>query len=538
MYFQINDPMEYKVALYIRLSKEDDNKKESESVSNQRSMLMTFAKMYNLDVYDTYVDDGYSGTNFERPSFKRLIEDIESSKVDMVITKDMSRLGRDYIETGHYIEKYFPEKRVRYISILDNIDSGIDNAMNDITPFKAIMNDMYAKDISKKIKSVKEDKQKKGLFIGGKASYGYKKSPNEKNKIIIDEEAAEVVKIMFDLALEGKSGRKIAQILTAKNIPTPSSYAGINIPRKSIYSEVWKSEVVTFMLKNQVYIGNMVQGRIKKINYKSKKVLKLPREEWTVVNNTHDPIIDKEVFDKVQVLFSKRKNTRLRTYDYLLKGLVYCHECGHRIAVMSRTLSGNKNVLYFICRIHQRFTCYNKCSCHNIRVETVTDEVIKKIKEVCNRCINKEELKDLVEKKTKRLSDEKKTKELVKELKYKIDNLTLNLDKVYNDKLSDILLEDDFKRIYDKIKNERGLIEERLAKIQKEKDNFKEGKNLKIEDLLKKFLSSIEYNKELIFSLVNRIEITKDKEIIVYFTFKKLDFLSDENKENLFQVSI
>ena len=197
MHLKISDPTNYHVALYIRLSKEDINEGESESVSNQRSMLEQFVKECKLNVYDTYVDDGWSGTNFDRPAFQRLLRDIEAGNVNMVITKDLSRLGRDYILTGHYMEKYFPEHQVRYISLLDGIDTGIESAANDITPFRAIMNDMYAKDISKKISSVKHDKQRKGLFIGGKPVYGYKMHPTEKNKIIVDEQAAQTVRRIF-----------------------------------------------------------------------------------------------------------------------------------------------------------------------------------------------------------------------------------------------------------------------------------------------------------------------------------------------------
>ena len=190
MFLEISDPMAYHVAKYIRLSKEDESEGPSQSVTNQNSLLDEFVKQHRLSVYDTYIDDGYSGTTFDRPAFQRMIADIEAKKVNMVITKDLSRLGRDYIMTGHYMERYFPEKRVRYISLLDGIDTGVESTANDITPFRAIMNDMYAKDISKKIKSVKRDKQRKGQFIGGKPMYGYKMHPTEKNKIVVDEEVA------------------------------------------------------------------------------------------------------------------------------------------------------------------------------------------------------------------------------------------------------------------------------------------------------------------------------------------------------------
>ena len=213
MYLEISNPMDYHAGLYIRLSKEDESEGPSQSVQNQESLLREFVQQHRLSVYDTYIDDGWSGTNFDRPAFQRMIADIEAKKVNMVITKDLSRLGRDYILTGHYMERYFPEHRVRYISLLDGIDTGVDSTANDITPFRAIMNDMYAKDISKKIKSVKRDKQRKGQFIGGKPVYGYKMHPTEKNKIVIDEEVAPIVRRIFALALSGMSCRNIATLL-------------------------------------------------------------------------------------------------------------------------------------------------------------------------------------------------------------------------------------------------------------------------------------------------------------------------------------
>ena len=223
MYLEISNPMDYHVALYIRLSKEDESEGPSESVTNQKSLLNEFVQQHRLSVYDTYIDDGWSGTSFNRPAFQRMIGDIETKKVNMVITKDLSRLGRDYIMTGHYMERYFPEKRVRNISLLDGIDTGIESTANDITPFRAIMNDMYAKDISKKIKSVKHDKQQKGQFIGGKPVYGYKMHPTEKNKIVIDEAVAPIVRRIFAMALAGMSCRRIAMELNEEGIATPAT---------------------------------------------------------------------------------------------------------------------------------------------------------------------------------------------------------------------------------------------------------------------------------------------------------------------------
>lgn len=471
MYKQISNPMDYKAALYIRLSKEDDSNVESESVKNQRSLLSQFAREQRLDIYDIYIDDGFSGTNFDRPAFKRLIYDIENKKVNLVLTKDMSRLGRDYIQTGFYVEKYFPMNGVRYLAINDSVDTGIESSSNDITPFKAIMNDMYAKDISKKITSVKRDKQRKGLFIGGKAAYGYKKSEDNKNYIEIDVPAANIVRKIFALAIEGKSCREIAVQLNNENVPTPATYAGLNIAKEGIYSGKWSSERIAFMLKNEVYIGNMVQGRTRQINYKIKKCKKLSSDEWTIVENTHEPIIDKETFEKVQILIESRKSTRSRTHDFLLKGLIFCHECGYPLGVLERTLAGDKKVLYFVCRTYQRFTKERKCTCHCIRVDTITEAVLEKIKSICTDYLDHKDCEEKVQKAENLALENDNPKAEIITLKQQITKLTANLDNAYDDKLSGKLEDSDFQRIYDKIKNERNQLKEQLIRLEKQAEN-------------------------------------------------------------------
>ena len=430
MYLKISNPMDYHVALYIRLSKEDENEGPSESVTNQKSLLNEFVQQHRLSVYDTYIDDGWSGTNFDRPDFQRMLGDIEDRKVNMVITKDLSRLGRDYIMTGHYMERYFPEKQVRYISLLDGIDTGVESTANDITPFRAIMNDMYAKDISRKIKSVKRDKQRKGQFIGGKPVYGYKMHPTEKNKIVIDKEAAPTVRRIFGMALEGMSCRQIATQLNAEGVPTPAAYAGLPVPKSGPYTGLWSSERISEMLQNETYIGNMVQGRSVKISYKSRKCLHQARENWVVVENTHEPLIDREAFEKVQVLVASRKHTRSRTYDFLLKGLIFCYECGCPLAVLNRKNAAGEDVLYFVCRTYQRFTKAGVCTCHSIKEKTVTDAVTAKVREVCEACLHSDDLLSIAQRAVEPARKGNAPENERQAIQSKIDSLTANLDKM------------------------------------------------------------------------------------------------------------
>ena len=522
MYLEISNPMDYHAALYIRLSKEDESEGPSQSVQNQESLLREFVDQHRLSVFDTYVDDGWSGTSFDRPSFQRMIGDIETKKVNMVITKDLSRLGRDYIMTGHYMERYFPEHRVRYISLLDGIDTGVDSTANDITPFRAIMNDMYAKDISKKIKSVKRDKQRKGQFIGGKPVYGYKMHPTEKNKIVIDEEVAPIVRRIFALALSGVSCRNIATLLNQEGVPTPATYAGLPVARPGPYTCLWSSERISDMLQNETYIGNMVQGRSVKISYKSKKCLKQDPANWVVVEGTHEPLVDAETFQKVRMLVNSRRHTRSRTYDFLLKGLIFCHECGYPLAVLNRKNAKGEDVLYFVCRTYQRFTKAGVCTCHSIKEKTVTDAVIAKVREVCQAYLNPDELLPVAQEAVENARKQSSLESELQALQSKIDSLTANLDRMYTDRLIGLLPEADFQRIFGRIKLEREQLEEKRQELELRQKSPVRSED-RARELVQRFIETAGENRELLVSLIERVELTEDKEIIIKFRFAKLD---------------
>lgn len=520
MYLEISNPKDYHAALYIRLSKEDENEGPSGSVTNQQSLLHAFVREHRLDVYDTYIDDGWSGTSFDRPGFQRMLRDIEAGRVNMVITKDLSRLGRDYIMTGHYMERYFPEKRVRYISLLDGVDTGIESSANDITPFRAIMNDMYAKDISKKIKSVKHDKQRKGEFIGGKPMYGYRMHPSEKNRIVIDEDAAPVVRRIFAMALAGTSCRQIAVRLNEEGVLSPAAYAGLTLSCHGPYSGQWSSERITAMLKNETYIGNMVQGRTARISYKTKKCLRRQPQQWVVVEHTHEPLIDPETFRKVQLMVNSRRNTRSRTYDFLLKGLIFCHECGYPLAVMNRRNAAGEDRLFFVCRTYQRFTKAGVCSCHSIKEQTVTEAVIERTRNVCETYLNPERLRPIAAAAVAASGRVDGREEELSALHARIDSMTAHLDRMYMDRLNGLLADVDFERLYRRIKAERTALEEKLRELEAQKKT-----PVPIEDrareLVQQFLHCAFTSRELLVSLIERIELTESKEIIIRFRFRE-----------------
>lgn len=536
MYPQIENPQRYSVALYLRLSKEDSNKEggryfsdDSESIKNQQTMLEKYAKEQNLSVYHIYIDDGFSGTNIDRPNFQQMLEDIEAQKVNMVITKDLSRFSRDYSATGKFLDEYFPEKNVRYIALLDNIDTGDITTGNEMSPFKAVVNDFLARNVSKTVKATKHSKQDQGLFIGSKAPYGYKKSSCNVNVLEIDELSAKVVRYMFTLALEGKSCREIAMTLNEKNIPTPAQYANLKPPKhQGPHSGKWSSERVTWTLKNEVYIGSMVQSKSQKVSYKSKKCRHIPREEWKVVENTHPAIIDRTTFEKVNMLIKSRSKTRSRTYDYLLKGMIHCHECQHPLAIINRPLADGTDSLYFICRTYQRFTKYETCTCHNIKVDTVTNAVTEQVRNICKQYLDFLDFNELANEAQKMYLNEKKRQEKdITILEHQLATVITKIDKTYDDKLSGLIDEDIFKRAYAKLKEEKKILEQKIASLKRSELNNNIFDSMTIKKLAEQFLNAKECSRELLINLIDRVELTNNKEVIIFFKFQELGVLNN-----------
>ena len=327
--------MSFKTAAYIRLSREDGDKAESDSVKNQRELLYEFIhRQKDLRLIDTYIDDGWSGTDFKRPSFCRMIRDIEEGKIDCVIVKDLSRFGRDYLETGTYLERYFPKWKVRFISIVDGIDS--EKKQYDLMiPIKNLLNEQYARDISRKVHAAVRTKQESGKFIGAFASYGYKKSPEDKNKLIVDPYAAEVVRRIFKMYGEGYGKNTIARWLNERQILSPSEYKRENGERyrngnSTKTGSYWTYSTIHKILQNEIYIGNMVQGKKYQEMRGRQKIRK--KEEWVVVEGTQEPIIDMETWERTQrMLNTKTHRIGTRGEKNLFAGMIKCKKCGHML---------------------------------------------------------------------------------------------------------------------------------------------------------------------------------------------------------------
>lgn len=347
----------YSAGLYLRLSKDDIQQGESVSIGTQRSMLMDYCQRMGFIICKIYVDDGYSGLNFNRPGFQEMLEDIQSGLINMVITKDLSRLGRDYIMTGYYSEIYFPSVGVRYIALADDFDSL--KGGNEIAPFKNILNDMYAQDISKKIKNAKHQQAKNGLFIGGQAPYGYRKDPNDKHRLIIDPEAAEVVRLIFSLAEEGLGNVAIASRLKARKIITPSVYKYqhsdkrfsqcVSIDQGEFYN--WRYGTIGQMLNNTVYLGNLVSLKTKTANYKTKQRTPVPAENRIITPNAHEAIISQEQFEAVQRIRTTHSCPAKSGRFNLFRGKLFCERCGHPLTISKKQLLDRTTDIY-LCMYH------------------------------------------------------------------------------------------------------------------------------------------------------------------------------------------
>lgn len=511
------------VGLYIRLSREDDDKVEiSESITNQKSLLIQYVKENNLRLVDIYIDDGYSGTSFDRPAFKRMIDDILKGKINMVITKDMSRLGRDYIGTGELIEKFFPSYGVRYIAVTDNIDTYLDSSNNDIAPFKAIMNDMYAKDISKKIKSSLKAKQKEGKWVGGRTPFGYMKDPNDRNKLIIFEEQAVVVRRIFDMCLEGLSFYKIALRLTNEKVKTPAEHYSFEWKNNyHLNYGLWHAKTIRDILTNRMYIGDLVQNKRNKVNYKVKKIIKNNPENYIVVENTHEAIIEKEIFYQVQKRIPKNAGRNEKKETHLLDGLLYCGDCGHRISVTSRRKKDNR--CYTICNYYRTYMKYHVCTTHSNNYDVLENIILNTLKELCLNYIDKKKIK---EETLKNINNDNKQsiKKEISVLKTEINRINSNLDNIYLDKLNKVIIKEQFNRVKIKLENELKIKQDRYIELSSninEKYN-NEINHKKIEKFIDEFLLMEKHNRELIVSLVDRIEIFEDKNINIKTTFNNL----------------
>ena len=534
----------FKVGLYIRLSREDGDKEESSSVTNQREILKRFInENENFFIVKEYVDDGWSGTNFNRPSFKEMIKDIEKGIIDTVITKDLSRLGRDYIDTGYYLQRYFPEHSVRYIAILDNIDTIEDAGMSDIAPFKSIINDMYVKDISKKIRSSLTERRKAGNFLGVTAPYGYQKDPNNKYHLIIEPKEAEVVRKVFALYLQGNGLTRIAQILTKDGVPVPGEARDIGKTKKTVLYSSWKQTTIRRILENRVYLGDLVQFKRKNVNYKSKIRVKVPEEERVICKGTHEAIITEEEFNKVQQILNKNTSFKGTKHDYLFKGLLFCAECGARLNVTYSNYALKKYGEYrytTICYSYSRLYS-DICTRHSNSIPVLEELLISHIKEVCQRYISEDlqnELVKIAQQEKRKQQEQFDARKAIEELEQKIEDSSLYIKNLYKDKVKGIVSETDYIQLTQEFAKDRDTYINEKAKLEKHlaENDTKQEDLSKLEKLIEEFISLEKPTKALLNDLIEKITISEEHEITIYYKFSELNQI-DETEETKLEVA-
>lgn len=368
----------YKAALYCRLSVDDGNFGGSVSIETQKILLEQYCKDHKITDYKFYCDDGCSGTNFDRPSFKKMLSDIDEGKINLVIVKDLSRFGRNYVEAGMYVQR-FTDSNIRFIAADDNYDSLV-NSDDLLFPIKNVVNEMYARDVSKKTKAAKKAKARDGQFIGSKAPFGYKIDPNDRHHLIVDEPAAQVVKRIFRLASEGVGYNKMAKIFREEKVLTPIAYFNLNNP-DYFKSDYWRKEFdwhvtsIRAILNNEVYLGKLVYGKQRNKSMKSKEKVRNPKEDWIVVENCHEPIITQELWDTVHKILNAKHRPAKTGEIQMFAGLLYCSDCGHCLTYSQKQ---RKDGSY-----HGAYSCWmykthgkEYCASHYITFDTIYELVL------------------------------------------------------------------------------------------------------------------------------------------------------------------
>ena len=527
MYNTILEPAHlYRTGIYIRLSKEDKNKQyqrepESESVRNQRSLLLSELKRYGFVLTEEYVDDGWSGTTFDdRPAFNRMIADIESGKINCVMIKDLSRLGRDYIQSGNYLENYFPLKKVRFIAINDGVDTFLDSANNDIVPFKSLFNDMMSKDASKKTRSILKDKKEKGKFIGSSPSYGYMRNPLDKGHLIPNPEIAPIVKRIFTEVSAGVRVSDVIEKLNIEGIKTPSAYKGLKKSSRQINGDIWTISCINKILKNRMYTGDMIQNVQAKLNYKSKKRITLPKSQWIILENTHEPLVSREIFEKIQNTPSRTRITKRGREKRLLEGLVYCKECGNAISVGYRK---NRNYWTMNCNKYSRSPRQKLCTPHFFPYNVFEEKIMSKVINTCTKYLSGLDISKLTESviKDDHIEDISNKEEEVKALKGNIADLQRKIDKLYEDKFNNIISTETYIRLSKDTEDKIKLCHSRIIELESEKEAEPLNKfNVKeLEKQIKKLINIKKPTRDLLSALIEKIEVDDEKNVEIIYNF-------------------
>lgn len=519
--------IQYTAAVYLRLSREDGDKEESCSIGNQRDLITLYLQKHpEIKLYDEFVDDGYSGSNFERPDFKRMMALILKNKINCVIVKDLSRFAREYIDAGYYLEKLFPAMGIRFIAINDNIDYKEDDSNNTklVIAFKNILNDSYIRDTSIKIRSQLEVKRKKGEYIGPFVVMGYQKCEDDKHKIEVDECAAGTIKRIYSMRFMGMSASAIADKLNIENIPSPAEYKRIrgtnfsaNTQRKHIAK--WTASAVIRILTDEIYTGTLIQGRYTTINYKVKKIIEKDKSQWVIIKNNHEAIIPVEFFEKVQRLL--QQNTRVspgKSEPYLFSGFLKCADCGD-LLVRKTAKYKDKTYAYYMCSTNKLGI---GCTSHRIREDDIYKAVFSALHSYCN---NVADLADKVDTISVDKIKELRLQELESIISAKqkeIDDFMKTIDVVENRCLDELENKASAAEICNDIRKSIKVLEKEMDALLVEKANINDEIEKKIA-----WIKMLSENNEITFlnrtalaNLVEKIYVYEDKKIVVVFNYR------------------
>lgn len=511
----------FNVGIYTRLSKEDEqNQDVSESIENQIDYLTHHVIEQGWNIVEVFTDDGYTGTNFNRPDFKRMLKTIEEGKINLVITKDLSRLGRDYIDTGHYIERYFPQHAVRYIAVNDGIDTYGHSTNNDMSPFKSVMNDYYARDISKKVRTSMLVKARKGQFIGSFAPYGYIKSSVDKNKLIIDKQSSPIVYQIFESYLAGDGIARIAHTLNDQETPCPSVHKAQLYPKfrnGKFKIGKWTAETVRAILKNPVYIGHLAQHKYTIVSYKVKKLKSVPKESWIVAEGCHEAIVNNEMFNQVQHLM-KLKHVQYPANpqnNHLLIGILYCKECGHRMT-FTKTHKGER---YCICSNYKRF---KGCTRHSYIESNLDTYVLNHLKQTIATFAGQEETIKTAHDASLKLPKVNRTEQELENTEKRMAEIKKVIKTLYEDKLKGILSEQDFIDLSNSYNKEREVLSAKVARLNEKKlakqQDSSDQRPLK---LAHGVLGLTDIPRHALLQLISKIEISENGTIDIHYEFRK-----------------
>lgn len=523
----MKQPTIYNTAIYCRLSRDDGMEQDSSSIQTQKEMLTRYCHENGFTPYQLYIDDGWSGTNSDRPDFQRMLSDIEDGKINCVITKDLSRLGRNYLETGGYTEIFFPEHSVRYIAVTDGVDTANGSTM-DITPFKNLLNDMYARDISKKITSAMLTKKRQGKFIGDTAPYGYEKDPADKNHLIVNEKYAPTVRRIFQMAKDGLGVKNIAKILSAEKVRRPGAVAGDNHAEFRKYvgngdEYLWHAATVRGILRNATYKGCIVANKTVKMSFRSKKRRPCTKDEIIVVEGMHEPIIEPDEWELVQRLITSRKKSvgDSQKYDNIFCGLLKCSDCGYLLGLARNRKKWNEEDYSenfdFYCNRYRSHGLAG-CSKHRISAVSLYNAILADIKRLANNALenDKQMISSIAAKLSKDEMDGMKQAERdLKKANKRLSELDRLFAKLFESHAKEEISDRNFSTLSASYEVEQKNLEAKISELNMIiKANRENGENAEtFVDIIKNYADITELSQAMLNTLIDKIEVHEPENI-------------------------